>query len=403
MLWMFKHCYTMGGLTEASTLEQTFRPTSTTRSTEHFPPNIKTYKPISTPNLLHDAKYPSARHRNPLCWQCLPVFKYLSSSFSPPNLPRIPDGEPGKRRNFVLFQQEVFAKSPFVLLTNNHTENHLVKPGIDAPAVQLLPLEYDDFALTSYATFCKLRNEGTIAPGVRFQVSLPTPFNVVGNMITPAWRMTVEPLYESALLKAVRRIQDNIPHHDLAIQWDIAVEIAYLEGFALKWDMAGGTTYLEGLNHNPPWFSEPYSQSLAERVLKMMASVDSNVEMGLHLCYGYHNHKHFVQPKDLSVIVKFANDLLRGATRPVHWLHMPVPKDRSDDAYFAPLTDLNLGQAEVFLGLLHMNDGQGTYNKMQAASRFISKFGIATECGLGRAPSDELESVVEIAKGIFEE
>lgn len=65
---------------------------------------------------------------------------------------------------------------------------------------------------------------------MKFQVSLPTPINVLHVAVEPAYQEALEPIYTKALLKAVRRIQDEIPAGDLAIQWDVAVEFAFLEG-----------------------------------------------------------------------------------------------------------------------------------------------------------------------------
>ncbi|MGR6997005.1 hypothetical protein ACU686_00895 [Yinghuangia aomiensis] len=87
-------------------------------------------------------------------------------------------------------------------------------------------LGYAEAALDSYAVFRRLRGEGVIAPGTRFQVSLPTPAGVVGPSIVAEDRAAVEPAYERALFGELQRILDGIPHDDLAIQWDTAVEFA---------------------------------------------------------------------------------------------------------------------------------------------------------------------------------
>ena len=65
---------------------------------------------------------------------------------------------------------------------------------------------------------------------------------------------------------------------------------------------------------------------------------------------------------------------------------MPVPRDRSDDAYFAPLSRLRLHpETELCLGLVHYTDGvAGTRQRLAAAERHVARFSIATECGFGR-------------------
>ena len=36
-------------------------------------------------------------------------------------------------------------------------------------------------------------------------------------------------------------------------------------------------------------------------------------------------------------MVEIANATSAGVVRPIQFFHMPVPKDRTDDTYFAPL------------------------------------------------------------------
>ena len=239
------------------------------------------------------------------------------------------------------------------------------------------------FATTSYKDFRELKDRGLINQGVRFQVSLPTPVNVLGNLVTPSWRTRVELVYAEALKDAIKRIQDNIPVDELAIQFDMAGEVAYLEG----------------ATHTPSWFS-PLKEGLVERVLEMVACVNDGVELGFHLCYGDLGHVHFTQPKDLTLVVEFANMLLGEIRRPVSWIHMPVPRDRTDSQYFEALHDLRIS-AKLFLGLVHMDDYEGITMRIKMATNYISEFGIATECGLGRASVAELESAISISQKIM--
>ena len=46
---------------------------------------------------------------------------------------------------------------------------------------------------------------------------------------------------------------------------------------------------------------------------------------------------------------------------------MPVPRDRSDRPYFDPLKQLELKDTELYLGLLHMNDEEGTRQRIATA------------------------------------
>jgi hypothetical protein len=307
------------------------------------------------------------------------VFQRLLTTF-PSRLHRIPDGETGKRYYFVGWQRSVFEKSPWVL--NGAGQRISQEPQPNTP-IMLSPIEYDDFALSSYADFCNLRNQGIIPPGIRFQVCLPTPVNVVMGHIAPKYQGMVEIVYEKTLLTALRRIQDQIPSEDLAIQWDVAVEFGLIED-------------IDHPFFTKAWFSH-LQQGLRERFERLCASVDQGVEMGFHLCYGDMGHKHFIEPKDTRNLVDIANLISSLVQRDINWIHMPVPKDRTDDAYFAPLQGLeSRKETKIFLGLAHPWDLIGTQKRIEIASKVLDNFGIASECGFGRTSKDEFEAVMEV-------
>ena len=111
-----------------------------------------------------------------------------------------------------------------------------------------------------------------------------------------------------------------------------------------------------------------------------------DVQTGLHLCYGDSGHKHFCEPADAGFLARVSAGVLGKTTRPVDWIHMPVPKERDDAEYFAPLAALELPTpTRLYLGLVHHTGGrEGTARRIEAAARVVSDFGVATECGLGR-------------------
>ena len=65
-------------------------------------------------------------------------------------------------------------------------------------------------------------------------------------------------------------------------------------------------------------------------------------------------------------------------------------------AHWRPLADLALeADTEVFLGLLHADDGlAGARARAAVAAEFLSEFGLSTECGLGRHSAEQLKSVL---------
>lgn len=338
------------------------------------------------------------------------VFSRLCAEL-PERLQCIPDGEPAERGLFTAWQEAVF---PPEILIGSHASKY---PGMDhtAPKTKgpdnvnnpgtfklsidhLGPTRYDEAAADSYATFCRLRSARKVPPDVRFQVCLPTPLNAVAFRVRRDYVERAEKLYEHRLLEALAAIQHNIPVHDLAIQLDMAVELAHMEhAYGTKQDE------LEGLS---PFYS-PVKEGIVERVQRIAAAVSPEVPFGLHLCYGDLNHHHFVQPVDTKILVDLINAVSNGVDpnyHGLHWIHLPVPKDRTDDAYFSPLKELQIRDATLILGLVHANDHDGTIARIATANRTISKpYGIATECGLGRTPPEELGSIFQIFRSVTQQ
>jgi hypothetical protein len=101
-------------------------------------------------------------------------------------------------------------------------------------------------------------------------------------------------------------------------------------------------------------------------------------------------------------MVEFANRLARRVTRPIQLLHMPVPRNRSDEEYFAPLKRLELShQTEICLGLVHYTDGvEGTLTRLRTARKYIESFAIATECGFGRRDPTTIPELLRIHREV---
>lgn len=175
--------------------------------------------------------------------------------------------------------------------------------------------------------------------------------------------------------REVERICAAVPHRDLAVQWDVCIEMLQWDG---RW---AGAPQFPGMEH-----------VFADTFGRLSRAVPDDVELGFHLCYGDLDAAHFVEPLDLRKAVELANLILASAGRPVAYIHVPVPVERDDDAYYAPLRDLRLpAGTELYLGLVHVKDGvEGTRRRMAAAARFVPEFGIASECGISRGRSRDV-------------
>jgi hypothetical protein len=249
-----------------------------------------------------------------------------------------------------------------------------LRPGFDPSALRFDNIGYADWAIESYATLKRLQAAGEVPAGTRFQVCLPSPRVVLTSRVLPDAIPQVWPAYTLAMKNEVARMAAAIPNDELSIQWDCTEPTAYESADAGR-------------------------RAETNRMLVDYASyVPDRVELGYHLCYGDFEHRHSVQPPSLAVSVEISNALASGVRRPIGWMHMPVPRDRSDDAYYAPLRDLKLHpETKTFLGLVHHTDGvEGTKKRMEAASRYLSDYGIATECGWGRRPAETLPELIRI-------
>jgi len=124
----------------------------------------------------------------------------------------------------------------------------------------------------------------------------------------------------------------------------------------------------------------------------------SRIDLLFHFCYGDAGHKHVVEPTDMSDMVVMTNSLCRRISRPIQLIHMPVPRDRSDDRYFAPLKALKMKPETLLcLGLVHHTDGiAGTAQRLETAKRYVTGFAVSTECGFGRRPIETIPELLEI-------
>ncbi len=309
-------------------------------------------------------------------------------------LKRIPDGEVGDRYHWIIFQADVLGKAEGlervgdepIMIRHLDARGLRIADGVDASSLTLPALGYAAAAKESYALFTRLRAEGAVPAGVRFQVSLPTPVAVVSVFFQGADRAVIERLYRDALYAELAEILEAIPHEDLAIQWDVAVEFGIIE--AATYGNEFGSQFSS-------WWGDVWP-GVIERAVEQAAQVPADVELGFHLCYGDANEKHFIEPTDTAHLVTFANALFAAAPRPLTWLHLPVPIERTDEAYYAPLASLALPEdTELYLGLVHREDGaEGAQHRIDAASKFVTDFGVGTECGIGRAPEGTTEGIL---------
>jgi hypothetical protein len=318
------------------------------------------------------------------------VFRAVAGALGP-HLRRLPDGETGERRRWIFFQSVMLRQHPdmeedptvppFAL---RQWDGKLLRemallrfrPGVDPERVRF-ETGYADAARASYAAFARLQAAGVIPAGVRFQVCLPTPMASGYMYVSPRARPAYLPAYERALRRALDEIVAGIPAERLAIQWDVCQEVLIHEGFF-------------------PDRPADYAAQIEAELARLGDAVPAAVEMGYHLCYGSPADEHLVMPRDLGVLVDMTRALRRSLRRRMDFLHLPVPKHRTDPAYFRPLERLEGGPGTaLYLGVIHHDDPEGDGARIATAQTFVRDFGVASECGWGRTDPGRVPGLLE--------
>ena len=324
----------------------------------------------------------------------------------------IPDGEVGPRKMWCMFlATDTYSKHPDLVESRRPSpavisnedkpvgdkktrpgaakEYHWTfRPKEGVKRLDFGELGYAAAALESYATFRRLRDEGVIAKGVPFQVSLvatDSGTNVYFDDVA-TWPM-VHDAYAKAMKAEIARMLKVIPADDLAIQLDLAWEVVDLS--------IGDEQYF-------PWWPQNTLDEKFERymtdLVDLAAAVPENVPLGLHWCYGTWGGWPMTEMPNLELCVRLSNAAVARIKRRVDYVHMPVVA-QPDDAFLAPLRDLDIGSTRVFLGLIHPHDGlEGAHRRIDLAKKYLNDFGIGAVCGFGRENPRELGNILDLHK-----
>jgi hypothetical protein len=314
-----------------------------------------------------------------------------------PYLKRLPDGETGARRRWVGMLSEILDRHPalqpdpdeppFVMkLASGKVHRELkrlrFRPGIDPRGVRF-ETGYAAMAIDSFAIFDRLQRDGVIPAGIRFQVAIPSPLAPAYNYLSRAHRDAFLDVFAAHLLDEVRQIAAALPHDRLALQWDVLQEILIMEGYF-------------------PDRPDDYQAQILSVLGRIGDAVPQAMELGYHLCYGSPKDEHLIQPRDAAVMVDLMRQTLRRVRRPIQYFHIPVPKERSDPAFYRPLSSLNLPRGtELYLGLVHLNDDAGNRLRLDVARKFTPVAGVATECGWGRGNPVNVVPLLESFKRLI--
>jgi hypothetical protein len=310
------------------------------------------------------------------------------------HLPAVPDGEVGERRSWV-------NRLSYQIFSGHKDLETIRRPKSVDGVEQLLPRSRDDAwqfkvcpgvdrvrfahpgsrlgyardAASSYFVFRTLREKGVIPDSVRFQISMPMVNSVIRPLYfpDPADLPRVRPGYEAAIAAEVAAILAKIPNEDLAIQWDCAWEVAAVHGTAKN---IPGESDIE--THVAP-------------IVRLSEDIPDVIRLGFHFCFGTFGGWPAFAPADLNRTVELINTTVARVDRRVDWVHIPT-LDVLDQAFYAPLANLDVKGARIYLGAIH---NMATLKpRLDIARKFLPEFGLAAYCGFGRTPPEQLPQIL---------
>jgi hypothetical protein len=305
----------------------------------------------------------------------------------------IPDGETGPRLDWVMSFEPVFASHPALERSPQNFQLHgkarvnrryRLKPGKTLADLTFDKLGYADIARESYTVFAELKREGKVHRQAKFLITMAPAHSTIWLFLDESLHAAADPIFNAALKREIDKIATGLPNGEIAIQFDVASAV-----FAR-------------LERNEP---SSYGRTKGEMqetftgiLIDLGNHVPADIDLLYHLCYGDAGHKHVVEPTDMGDMVEFTNRLMLGITRPIQLVHMPVPRNRSDELYFMPLRNLRMRpETELCLGLVHYTDGlAGTRRRLATAEKFVKNFSIATECGFGRRDPATIPELLRI-------
>jgi hypothetical protein len=310
-------------------------------------------------------------------------------------LAALPDGEIGERQFWVIRQH-------FRVFHGHKDIDTIQRPSADWEVERLIPhdrqdkwlfrvrdgvervlfgdrgwrLGYARDAINSYSIFKLLKENSAIPEHLRFQVSVPTPNSVISNENWPnAGDLSrVRPGYIDAMASEIETICNQIPHDQLAIQFDSVWELGEAYGY---FDNVPSNQAVE---RNTP------------QIASIAAAIPSGVNLGFHLCFGTFGGWPRIQAEDLRPAVEMANAFIAAAGRRVDWMHIPLP-EKLNASYYAPLQELDLQGARLYLGLIHHM--KIFERRLALIKSYRTDFGLAAYCGLGRVPVEDLAQAIE--------
>jgi hypothetical protein len=140
------------------------------------------------------------------------------------------------------------------------------------------------------------------------------------------------------------------------------------------------------------------AEQMAKELVRLVEQVPEGTRFGAHLCLGNFQHKASMQLTDARPVVLLANALARHfpSGRQLEYIHVPLAAaalpPSLDEAWYAPLSELDLGGVRFVAGFVHESlDIEQLTQLLETIERIAGReVDVASTCGLGRLPSPDM-------------
>lgn len=307
-----------------------------------------------------------------------------------PHLRCLPDGEVGEKSPaFPRGNRIAWVMSAIEALTADAECFRVIRPprrGEDGMAVdyesiqKLTPLRapaeiagrvrlgYDRYALRSYETFKRLREEEG-RPALLFQVGVPTGFAMGFAFASRVDWVRYTGALSTVIAREVNAVLERAGD-DVLVQVEVPPELYAAHMLPSP---------LLGLAQLP--------------LMNFLGKVRAGARIGVHLCLGDFHNEALIHPKALDTMAAFSNRLVErwpGQHR-LAYIHYPLAEGaaapRLDAGYYRPFKDVRLpAEARFVAGFVHEGRTPDEHRRILGAIEDArgEAVDIACSCGLGR-------------------
>ena len=231
----------------------------------------------------------------------------------------------------------------------------------------------------SYPAFKALR-ERYDQPQISFQVGIPSPLDLA--RVAFGVDAMLEPSLEGPFMATTA---DQINQIRADAGEDVIFQIETV-GTLLAVAMAS------------PEDQPAVADRMATELVRLVEQVPEGTRFGAHLCLGNFQHKASMQLSGARPLVLLSNALARHfpSGRRLEYIHVPLAAAHLppslDEAWYAPLSELDLGDVRFVAGFVHESLDIEQLTQLlatieRAAGREVD---VASTCGLGRLPSSDM-------------